>query len=250
MRIKIINLASATGIAFSATLVLLIALSSVKAATLSQSSQTWTDEFATSSLNSHWFWVREDNTHWSLTDNPGFMRITTQQGGLLFDGGDAKNLLLRDAPVGDFEIETRVIFTPTENFHIAGLLVYQDDDNFLMLGRAYCGFIPPCVGNGIYFDHEEQGTTVGGNFAMTTTITGEAHFRLIRRSTVYTGYVSENGTDWTLVGAHTVISGMIPSMIGLAAEDSYEGAAEMPADFEYFRLVDSSWRVYLPVIIK
>jgi beta-xylosidase len=250
MKAKFINLTSAAGIAFSAILILMVALSSVNAATPSLTSQTWTDEFATSSLDSHWSWIREDNTHWSLTDSPGFMRITTQQGGLLNDGGDAQNLLLRNAPVGDFEFETHVIFTPTENFQIAGLLVYQDDDNFLLLGRAYCGFIPPCVGNGIYFDHEEQGTFIGGNFAMTTTITGEAYFRLVRHSTIYTGYISENGTDWTMVGAHTVISGMIPSKVGLAAEDGYQGAVETPADFDYFRLVDNSRHVYLPVVIK
>jgi len=230
---------------------LLLMLSSVSAAPSAAPTYTWTDDFSTSTLDSHWSWVREDATHWSLTEHPGFLRITTQQGGLLGPGGDAKNLLVRDAPPGDFEIQTRVFFTPTENFQIAGLLVYRDDDNFLMLGRAYCGAAPPvCVGNGIYFDHEEQGNLVGSNYAMTTTVLGEAYLRIVRHETVYTGYVSENGTDWTLVGAHTVVSGLVPSEVGLAAEDGDQGATEIPADFDFFQLDDNSYRVLLPLVLR
>jgi hypothetical protein len=48
---------------------------------------------------------------------------------------------------------------------------------------------------------------IGGNYAMTTILPGKAYLRIIRYGAVYTGYVSENGTNWTLVGAHTVISG-------------------------------------------
>jgi beta-xylosidase len=212
---------------------------------------TWTDHFLTTTLDSRWSWIREDNTHWSLSDRPGYMRITTQQGGLLGPGNDASNLLVRAAPSGNFEIETRVLFTPTEDFQIAGLLVYDDDDNFLMLGRAYCSDTPPtCEGNAIYFDHEEDGNIVGGNYVMTTTALGEAYLRLARDGNTYTGFVSENGTDWTLVGAHTVISGVVPLKIGLAAEPSGTAAAEIPADFDYFILRIMERLVWLPALFR
>ena len=42
----------------------------------------WRDDFATSTLHPIWSWVREDPTHWSLTDNPDVLRITTQTGGI------------------------------------------------------------------------------------------------------------------------------------------------------------------------
>ncbi len=250
MKTKLVRLVGTIAAAVGIVGLLLLMLSSASAAPSATLTYTWTDDFSTSTLDTHWSWVREDATHWSLTEHPGFLRITTQQGGLLGPGGDAKNLLVRDAPVGGFEIETRVFFTPTENFQIAGLLVYQDDDNFLMLGRAYCGFVPPCVGNGIYFDHEEQGNFVGSNYAMTTTLLGEAYLRIVRHGTVYTGYVSENGTNWTLVGAHTVVSGLVPSKVGLAAEPSYQDVTEIPADFDYLRLDDNSYRVLLPLMLR
>jgi regulation of enolase protein 1 (concanavalin A-like superfamily) len=40
---------------------------------------------------------------------------------------------------GDFQIETRVRFNPTENYQGAGLLVYADPDNLLRFERAYGG---------------------------------------------------------------------------------------------------------------
>ncbi|MGD8968762.1 MAG: hypothetical protein PVI07_14750, partial [Anaerolineae bacterium] len=42
---------------------------------------TWSDDFSSLSLGPTWSWVREDPTHWSLTQHPGFLRMTTQQGG-------------------------------------------------------------------------------------------------------------------------------------------------------------------------
>ena len=201
--------------------------------------------------DSSWLWVREDPTHWSLLERPGFMRITSQQGGLLGSGNDARNLLLRDVPHFDYEIETRVFFTPTENFQIAGLLVGSDDTDFLMLGRAYCDLGPPdCYGNGIYFDHEENDTVVGSNYAMTTTSLGEAYLRIRREGSVYTGYVSENGADWALVGAHTAVSGLVPTAVGLIANDGGTGATEIPADFDYFRVRYSINQVFLPLTLR
>jgi len=195
----------------------------------------WSDEFSAETLDGRWSWVREDPTHWSLTDRGDFLRITSQQGGLLFAANNARNLLLQDIPTGDFDIETRVLFTPSENFQMAGLLLYQDDDNFLMLGRAYCGVpMPVCVGNGIYFNVEERGVSVGPGMPMSTVSTGEAYLLVARRGDVYTCYVYEDGQEWTLVGQHTASASFRPTKIGLTTCDGDQGATEIPADFDYF----------------
>lgn len=36
------------------------------------------DYFNSPELDSCWFWIREDNTHWSLTERPGWMRKWTK----------------------------------------------------------------------------------------------------------------------------------------------------------------------------
>jgi hypothetical protein len=70
----------------------------------------------------------------------------------------------------------------------------------------------------------------------------------MRQGSVYTGYVSENGIDWTVVGTHVVKFN--PTKIGLRAGNFPFGAAEIPADFDYFTLVDHSYRVHLPLAIR
>jgi beta-xylosidase len=198
------------------------------------------DNFDSSTLDSRWSWIREDPTHWSLTDVPGFLRITTQ--------ANPDNLLVQAMPGSDFTMETRVIFTPTESFQIAGLLVYQDDSNTVTLGRAFCGFPPPtCVGNGIYFDYVEGGF-FAGHYAVTTTVEGEAYLRIERQGDVYTGSVSTDGTNWALIGAHTIA--ITPTQIGLLAGNGLQPVGEIPADFDYFTLTDNLLRVYLPLIAR
>ena len=136
----------------AAVLVVLIALGTVCHAA------EWVDPFE-EVLEPGWRWVRESSSNWNLTERDGHLRITTQMGGLLLGSDSARNLLLRDAPDGDFEIETLVYFEPVSDFQIAGLLVYEDDGNFLLLGRGYCD---SCGGNMIYFDYEEDGEPLRG----------------------------------------------------------------------------------------
>lgn len=222
----------------------LMATLSVNATHPKTTSVTWTDDFSSTTLNERWSWIREVPAHWSLTDRPGFLRITTQQ-----TFTEVNNLLVQNAPLGDYEIETRVLFTPTENFQFASLMAYQADDTVLLLGRAYCNVGPPaCVGNGIYFDHVENGSPIGSNYAMTITVQDEAYLRMVRSGDVFSGYVSIDGANWILVGAHTV--NFTPTEIGLRASNQIPGPGEIPADFDYFTLVDNSNMVYLPAVLK
>lgn len=191
-------------------------------------SRTWQEDFADTTLADRWSWVREDSGNWSLTDRPGFLRITTQQG----SGPTARNLLLQEAPIGDYVIETYLEFMPLENFNFAGLLLYLDDDNYLALGRAYCSPGDDCVGNGIYFDHISQSSFTGENFAMTTTDMEEAYLRVVKSGQVYIGYFSPDGETWTLVGAHT--ARFEPDRVGLLAQSSTASTANILADFDGF----------------
>jgi len=197
------------------------------------------DPFTSATLGEAWDWVDEDPTHWSLTDRPGYLRIITQE--------VTHNLLVRRAPDQDFEIRTHMYFTPTENFQFAGLTVFLDTDNHLSFGRAFCGFSPPCVDNGIYYDHIEGGQAVGSNFATATSVPDEVYLRIVRQGTSYTGYFSTNGTEWIEVGTHGV--GFEPDSVGLYARN--QGAvSEIPADFDYFMLTHQFLKVFLPISIK
>jgi len=201
----------------------------------------WDDQFENTSLNPRWSWINEDATHWSLSANPGYMRIITQQ--------QDKNRLVQDVPSGDFEIRTYLIFDPGENFQFAALYVYGDEDNFLKFGRAFCNKAPPeCVGNGIYFDYVEDGELTGGNFATAVTEQSLAYLRLVSDGANFTAFVSTNGTSWEEIGTHTI--NFTPSKIGLSGSNGAQPASEIPADFDFFLVQYDLSHVYLPMIIR
>lgn len=188
------------------------------------------DEFNGGTLASCWSWVNENPSRWSLTARPGYLRLVTDSG----DMGD-KNLLLQEAPAGEFEVSTRLLFSPTSDFQMAGIVLWQDDDNYLALGRAYCGLPGPlCVGNGIYFDKMEGGTLGQTKFATATASQSEAHLKVVRRGNDYHGYYSEDGSTWSLIGSHAVGAGVSLSRLGLTAGQDLAGS-QIPADFDWFR---------------
>jgi hypothetical protein len=219
-----------------------LALALPAVADLAAPAASGTDPFDGPPLAGSWFWLNEDPTHWSLTARPGFMRIVAQPG--------MSNVLLQAVPVGDYIVETRLQFEPTQNIQRAGLFLIQDGDNKLELIRGYCDFGPPgCPGNAIFFDYAEDGVA-GNNFATTTAATGEAYLRFVRRDRAYTGYVSGDGVHWTLVGTHIVAADFAPVGVGLFANYTALGAGEIAADFDYFEWIELSQHMYLPSISR
>jgi len=193
----------------------------------------WIDDFD-DSLEPGWRWVRESPTSWSLSDRNGFLRIMTEPGGLLYNSDNARNLLLRDTPLGDYMIETLVYFEPVEDFQIAGLVLYEDDGNFLMLGRAFCD---ACGGNKIYFDFEQRGTPVA-NKAIASSTKDLAYLRVTKQGPMYSGHYSSDGTTWILVAQHRSME-MRPGGVGIVTTgDATPGGIQVAADFEYFRITE------------
>jgi len=176
--------------------------------------------------------VRGDATHRSLSDRSGFLRITTQAGDLAANSNDARNLLLRSAPGDDYEITTRVEFTPMQNTQQADLLVYQNDDNYLTLSRLYDNALG---GNAVQFVHETGGTATAVDLSTDLTI---IYLRIVKVGTTYTGYYSPDGIGWTQVGQFTGVSLAAPQ-IGLSAWNG-GSAPEIPADFDWFCLNTST----------
>jgi len=185
------------------------------------------DDFSGGSLDARWFWVNEDPEMWSLTARPGFLRLLTHPGRF-----PDKNVALQHAPLGDFRVDTRLLFTPTQNVQMAGLVLWQDSANYVVIVRAFCdsGF---CVGNGIYFDWVEGGAAGGHASIISTVKQGEAYLRLARQGAEISGYYSEDGATWTLVGSHTPAAGVVYTKAGLSAARDLADA-RIPADFDFF----------------
>ena len=128
---------------------------------------------------------------------------------------------------GDFQIETRIKFYPTQDFQGAGLLVYVNDANYLIFERAYGGV--GGGGGGIRLDRQ----TPDGYSAIVTpkdiqTDSPEVELRLVRSRGSFTAFwrEDENG-EWREAGR---VQTEYPETIlaGLIARNS---AGETVADF-------------------
>ena len=180
------------------------------------------------SLGEGWQWVEENPNYWSLTNNLGWLEIMARAGHV--GNGDIDNLLLRQAPEGNFELETKVNFKPSENFQFAGLLIYESAANFIQFGRAFCGFAQ-CAGDGFYIDMTDNGNFNSENFATPAPETDTVYLRLRREGNTFTAYVSEDGLELKLIGAHN--SEMEPLFVGLLAGQAVNSVPK-PAQFDYF----------------
>lgn len=198
----------------------------------------WQDDFD-GSLGEPWFWVNENSNQWSLTEQPGFLRIYTSP----YPTG-SENLLLRPPDADKFTLETRLLFEPSVNFQFAGLVIWQDESNALQLGRAFCDVEEACVGNGIYFDYTEGGTWMG-NFGTPVDNPSEAYLRLEYAGGIAQGYYSADGTNWMLIGVHEVAEGFTINGIGLTSSQNYYADA-IPADFDYFAERSAPWLIAFP----
>ena len=198
----------------------------------------WGDEFDDETLDG-WTWVREPapGSYALTTDTFNF---NTQAADLFVDSNNA-SVLLRDAPDGNYVVETRVRVDIPEgccfNYVQAGLVVYGDDDNYVKLVEVsiwntrqteFAKELAP-VPDG----YPRYGNMVGGPVGEWT------YLRIVHRETeravggteTYTVYTSHDGETWTRGGTWTHTLGEDAS-IGLVSM----GGSGFTAEFDYVRV--------------
>ncbi|MFI7521259.1 family 43 glycosylhydrolase [Micromonospora globbae] len=193
----------------------------------------YSDEFA-DGLGQAWSWIREDR---AATVAGGALRWPTQAADLTGTGNTA-SVLLRDAPAGDYVVETKVTLDLGEetvrNYQQAGLVAYVDDDRFARLAQVAIwntrqveyGYELPFAGQPVY------GGTIVGTPATTTWLrlahrvdpaNGEHEFRAAS---------SRDGRHWTWGGVWTFPADTTPR-IGLVAHGGNQ--PPVTAEFDYVR---------------
>ncbi len=192
------------------------------------------DEF-NGSTDDQWTWVREpDPSQYATT--PQTFQFETQDADLYVDSNDA-SVLLRDLPDGDWVAETRVrLDLPAEgccfNYVQAGMVVYNDDDNFLKLVHVsiwetrqteWAKELAP-VPEG----YPRYGNTV-------VTAPNEWTYLRIARwesgdQVNYQAYVSRDGSNWNRGGVWT--HDLDDEQLGLVSM----GGPGFTADFDYVRI--------------
>ena len=204
------------------TLIALVALA-LPVTQLSATPSGFLDEFDSPSLGPDWEIVREDPTHWNLTENPGSLRIKTQFGD--FCCTQPRNMFLVDPTEEWSSIETRVTISPTANFHSGGIAVWVDADRVIDIRRAYHHWIGQNVAMGQRL--------VGGTHVPVTEDT--VYLRITKSGHEYTGSYSIDGTTFIDVATYTSPD-LDTAKVGIIAANGNRFTSEIDADFDYFAI--------------
>jgi uncharacterized protein (TIGR03067 family) len=195
------------------------------------------DEF-NGKLELEWKIIRPDPTHVSFDKNLGKLTITTQTGSIHLKETErnartpAKNLYVLPNPVADgggFVLTTCIeSFQPYQYSHQAGLLVYDDDDNYFKWVIEWNGARPRF---NLLRETEQQSII---EVRPDVPDAQGVWLRLIKRGDSYERSYSTDGEEFIPVGER-VWGGDAPKWVGIVAKNgSGGGASEIDAAFDFF----------------
>lgn len=187
------------------------------------------DDFV-ETLEAGWDWRNEEAMDWSLDEFPGYLLIRAKPG--YINLGNAKNLLLRNAPRYNFTAETRVNFLPEESDQIAGIVLMESEKDFIQAGLGYCSPQMGCIREGFYIDIYKNGKlTLPRNFLEYSE--RSISIRMTVRDGIVEISISPDGMVWYLTMDKPLE--FKPARIGLFAGQNNETISP-PAIFDYFKL--------------
>jgi arabinan endo-1,5-alpha-L-arabinosidase len=209
------------------------------------------DEFTGGSLDGGWSWA-EGRTG-DVTVSDGLLRWEVEHTDLYVDSNTA-SVLVRDAPSGDYVVETKVRLSglPDEgccfNYAQAGLVIYEDDDNFVKLTNAsiwetrQTEFAKEL--NPVPQGWSRYGNTVVGPPGDDWTylrivverLTGVEQREAGGDTERYTAYTSQDGVTWVRGGVWTHSLGE-DALIGLVSMGATDQVTQpITAEFDYVRV--------------
>ena len=193
----------------------------------------------------NWQPIRHDPSHVSLDKHPGKLTIITQRGSIHVDekndahggGIQAKNIFVIDNPCSaetDFMMTTCIEgFTPQMPYQQAGLICYDDDDNYLKWGYEFCW--PKGAGHTFTCVREVNQKS---NFDVAEAKPGITKYwlRIIKRGNKYQYAYSYDGEAYVTVGEQTWGEGKPKKLGVLAKNGGNPDAAELECQFDFFQL--------------
>ncbi len=207
------------------------------------------DDFKKSTLGKQWTWVRENAKNWSLDKTSGAMVIKASDGEIMSASNNGENILLQTAN-SDWTIESEMIFSKrlTETNQQGGILVYQDDDNYIKL--AYDNVLKGFMGTSEFVELavETNGAqSSAANFKITdlpdTNIPFK--FKLVKKGCVYTAYYSIDGKDYTLLGeTEAVLTNTKAGLFVFNGEEIKNQVLMLPKDSDNESLLEVTFNYF------
>jgi arabinan endo-1,5-alpha-L-arabinosidase len=199
--------------------------------------RVFADEFAGAAPDPSWTWIRPDP---AATVSGGVLRWPTQAADLV-GGANTAAVLVRDAPVGDYVVETKLAIDlgvdTVRNYQQAGLVIYANDDDFARLSHVAIwntrqieyGRELPYAGGLSY------GGMVEGPPADTTWLRLAHRVDPANGEHEYRAAYSRDGDTWTWGGVWTFPAGPAPR-IGLVSQGWNPADPQATAGFDYVRV--------------
>jgi arabinan endo-1,5-alpha-L-arabinosidase len=209
------------------------------------------DEFSGSTLSSEWSWA--EGRVGDVTVSDGLLRWEVEHTDLYVDSNTA-SVLVRDAPSGDYVVETKVRLSglPDEgccfNYTQAGLVIYEDDDNFIKLTdisiwetrqTEFAKEMYPVpegwsrYGNTVVGPPGDDWTYLR---IVVERLTGAEQREAGGDTERYTAYTSQDGVTWVRGGVWTASLGddALIGLVSMGATDQV--TSTITAEFDYVRV--------------
>ncbi|MBE2315156.1 ThuA domain-containing protein [Solirubrobacter sp. CPCC 204708] len=190
------------------------------------------DEFEGTALGCQWSIVRSTNQH---TVSGGVLKVPTAPGDLYGGGGDAPNLILQKAPSGAWEATTKVTINAQAGSQQAGLILYQNDDNYIkavLLARSssekFMEIVQEINGSPRY-DASQDRLNIPSDWPTTF------YVRFTHQNGTITAAASRDGSTWQQIGRTATSSSFTSPRIGLTAVTN-DGNQRTDASFDFFRI--------------
>ncbi|HKM92673.1 MAG TPA: glycoside hydrolase family 3 C-terminal domain-containing protein [Prolixibacteraceae bacterium] len=216
------------------------------------------DEFNSKSIANQWNWIREKTENWSLSKQPGSLVISSSEGDITGENTNATNIILQSANT-DWTIETKLVCSrkPSGFSQNAGIIAYQDDDNFVKLtyrasfGRRNTGENSGAVELFIENGGDQKSSvqlSMDGIIKTDNTL----FLKLVKTGDVYMAYSSSDGKKFDEVGKANVVlknisAGLIvcdgvtpPQMARYRRFMQQESQPDTPFEvaFDYFKIIN------------
>jgi beta-glucosidase len=174
------------------------------------------DEFNSGTLAKQWNWIRENSSNWSLSKKSGSLLITSEKGDIISSNNNARNILLQSANT-DWTIDSKIVCSrKPSGSQNAGILAYQDDDNFIKLvykassprfgmgGPGGAGVQRGSVDLVIEKDGYQKS---GASLSMADIIKDDCTLvlKLEKKGSIYSASCSADGKNFTTVGTADII---------------------------------------------
>ncbi|NVM31326.1 MAG: hypothetical protein HWN65_20980 [Candidatus Helarchaeota archaeon] len=190
-----------------------------------QAIYNYADDFNSDILDPKWTWHPDSGSQasWSLTANPGNLRITCPDVAISWQSGPADVPYMYQAlPSGDWEIVIKVN-EPTANEFANGIILYKSSNEWLMYANHY-----DSVGEMNLLRGQLGGST--DNYAGGDRGNNHPYLKLKKVGITYSCYGSDDGNSWNYYG--NVNTSIFFTQMGIWSQSAWSGT--FISDFDYF----------------